>query len=145
VADGDGASLGDEAGLIPTGEDLPDLDEMVLGSLAATVARLAILSGPVVRECVFVKPDGDKLTVRVVKATPGASWRDRLRDTGKLAKAISQHHGLPEAEVARSLLDLDGWVLTGGHLKTPAWMFDHAELDFSEAACFEGMEWLASS
>lgn len=145
MGSGDGVVQGDPQGLIPTGDDLPDLDELVLGSLAATVARLAILSGPDVRERVFTKPDGTKLKVSVVKATPGDSWSERLLSIGKLAKAISLQHGLDADGVAHSLLLLDGWVLSGGHLKTPAWMFDHAELSFEEAAEFEGIEWLTFS
>jgi len=143
VGRGDEDLRGDAAGLIPPGDD-PDLDELVLASMATTVAQLAILSGPQYTHHVFHLDDGTEVAISGDRGDPGMDWRRRLAFIGRTAKTISQAY--PDLEVdgvAHSLLVLDGWVLSGGHVKTPGWMFDHAELEFYEMVDFEGLEWLA--
>ena len=71
-----------------------------------------------------------------------ASWKKRLRDLRELAQAIAQNSVIEFEDAIRTLVKADGWVLTGGRMKTPLWMTLHSEIPIDSLE--DDFKWLES-
>ena len=58
----------------------------------------------------------------------GSGWISRITSLGEVAQSIAQQYELDQSDVFRRLYQHDGWVMSGGTLKTPIWMRPHREV-----------------
>ena len=123
-------------------EGIPTLDDLILDSMSRTMAGLGALSeaaghsmSPVVK-----LSNGGELSID--QGDPNMPWKDRLVQIGAIVQSIAQDGEV--SEMARKVMLADGWVLSGGRIKTPMWLIDHAEMTAHSASKVEGLEWLIS-
>jgi len=116
------------------------LEDAILGSMAGTIGDLRLLhkvAGINVNEVDL----GSGVSVDLAH-DHSASWKKRLRDLRELAQAIAQNSVIEFEDAIRTLVKADGWVLTGGRMKTPLWMTLHSEIPIDSLE--DDFKWLES-
>ena len=102
------------------------LEDAILSSMAGTIGDLHLLhkiAGINVHEVDL----GCGVSVEL-SHDHSASWKKRLSDLYELAQSIAQNSVIEFDDAIIALVTADGWVLTGGRVKTPLWMTLHREV-----------------
>lgn len=128
-------------------EELEDLDDMILGGMAAELMKFMCVFGNE-KDGVSLLMNGVEHHIRIDERDPKAEPSKRLKQivdiTRKITKKGSklEHYYKPLTSAA---LRADGWSLTPYALRSPLWMSTCDEFPREEMRKIEGLEWLEAS
>jgi len=119
-----------------------DLSSLLMAGMEEMLDFVSVLCGC---ENPVVRMDGGEVVIG--EQDPSVGWRERLVQlTDGILFAFESGVSDDRDQIARLVLEADGWSFTPVALRTPTWMEDVQELSRSDVAAeFEVFKWIETS